>query len=384
MSDLPSRFINILFNKRTQVEGIHSFGQWRFYIVVLLYFGSLICLAHDPFFLHHGNFMFSRQNVITVFLAYIIGASFCWEHPVFGKCSGANLLLQCLMLLPLSLFIARILVQPAPASLSFVSKGVDAIMETTRKVLFDPARFIPTWLQQIFMNWKLSLFALIVVSVLSLNKLQWRISAVVSLLVIPFAITVTEGGELRWLTMGVILLVAGLTLQFCRYDRIIYYENIARRLSNEGGDQMAIGLITRIMVQLEDRKSLTEKNLLVLTRDEYQKTGDYTDVEYRMIATEILQQMIYKYNFISMRNDIRGIVAEPNKALWRNDNLLTGITVVPRMIIISALMIGWILSPIDIVPDSVPLVGALDDVTMALLSSFVLKRTFTDISQTDA
>ena len=85
-----------------------------------------------------------------------------------------------------------------------------------------------------------------------------------------------------------------------------------------------------------------------------------------------------------MRNDIKGIVAEPNKSLWRNDHLLTGITVVPRMIIISVLMIGWILSPIDIIPDSTPLIGALDDVSVALLSSFVLKHTFTDLSQTDA
>ena len=373
MSEFLSTVRSFWFTRRTQVEGIHSFGQWKFYFVFLLYMGSLLCFAHDPFFLDHGHFLFSRQNFITVFLAYVIGASFCWEHPVFGKSSGANLLLQCLMMFPLALFIARILVLP-PAHTPF-QEGVESVLDFIKSKIFDPGRVIPKWIQQIFQNWKLSLFAILVVTGLSLKRLQWRISAILALLIVPLAITVTEGGELRWLTAGLLLFLFGLTLQYCRYDRIIYYENVTRRLVAEGGDKMMLNLISKIMVQLEERKSITEKNLLVLVRDEYQKIGNYTDVEYRMIATEIIQQMIYKFNFIAIRNDINGLVAVANPALWDNDHLLTGITVIPRMIIIALLMIGWMLSPIDLIPDSIPLVGALDDIAVALISSMVLKRT---------
>ncbi len=373
MSELPDILRNFLFTKRSQIEGIHSFGQWKFYLVFLLYLASLICLAHDPFFLDHGNFLFSRQNFITVFLAYIIGASFCWEHPVFGKSSGANLLLQCLLMFPLALLIARILVVP-PAHTPF-QEGVKSVMDTIRKNIFDPSGIVPKWILQIFQNWKLSLFAILVVTGLSLKKLQWRVSAVLAFLIVPLAITVAEGGELRWLAGGLLLFLFGLTLQFCRYDRIIYYENVARRLIAEGGDRQMMGLVTKIMVQLEERKSITEKNLLVLVRDEYQKIGNYTDAEYRMIATEILQQMIYRFNFIAIRNDINGLVAIANPTLWNNDHLLTGITVIPRMIVIALLMIGWMISPIDLIPDSIPIVGALDDIAVALVSSMVLKRT---------
>ena len=380
MSKIADAFSFFCGTKRSQVEGIHSFAQWKFYVVFLLYLGSLICLAHDPFFLDHGNFLFTRQNFITVFLAYIIGASFCWEHPVLGKSSGANLLLQCLMMFPLALLFARILVLPPAHTLGegWIEKVLNEIKEYTP---IDPERVVPKWIQQIFQNWKLSLFAILVVASLSLKKLQWRISAVITMLIVPLAITVTEGGELRLLAVGLLLFLVGLALQFCRYDRIIYYENVSGRLIAEGGDKLMLKLIMKIMVQLEERKSITEKNLLVLVRDEYQRIGLFTEAEYRMMAFELLQQMIYRFNFVAIQNDVNGLVIIANPALWKNDNLLTGITVVPRMIVIVLIMAGWMLSPIDIIPDTIPIVGALDDMAVVLISSVVLKKTHSEIAK---
>ena len=376
MSEQASIFSNIWSKRCSPVEGIHSFGEWKFYIVFLMYMGSLVCLAHDPFFLDHGHFIFARQNIITIFLAYIVGASFCWEHPIFGKSSGANFLLQCLMMMPLSLLVARILVQPPSNTIlmDIVNKAIGAF----RSTVFNPESFIPEWLIQLFQNWKLSLFAVLVTIGLSVRKLQYRISAVLTFLVIPFAITITKGGELRWLIAGLLIFLVGLALQFCRYDRVIYYENVARRLISEGGDKAMINLATKIMVQLEERKAITEKNLLVLVHNEYQKTGDFTETEYRMIAAELVQLMIYRFDFIAIQNDSNGVVIKANPALWNNDNLMMYITVVPRMIVIAFLMICWILAPVDIVPDSIPFLGALDDVVVALVSSIALKETVSE------
>ena len=72
-----------------------------------------------------------------------------------------------------------------------------------------------------------------------------------------------------------------------------------------------------------------------------------------------MQLMIYRFNFITMQNDINGLVAKANPALWKNDNLLTSVTVIPRVFVIAMLMIGWILSPIDIIPDAVPILGGI-------------------------
>ena len=373
MSEQSSTFWDILSKKCSPVDGIHSFGQWKFYIVVLLYMGSLGCLAHDPFFLDHGHFIFARQNLITIFLAYVIGASFCWEHPMFGKSSGANFLLQCLMMVPLALFLARILVQPPSDTIfmEWLNKAIDIIKGT---VLY-PENIIPEWILHLFKNWKLSLFTILVAIGLSFRKLQLRISAVLAFLVTPFAIAITKGGELHWMVIGLILLLAGLSLQFCRYDRIIYYENVSRHLIAEGGDKTMINLITKIMVQLEERQSITEKNILVLVHNEYQKAGVFTETEYRLIAAELMQLMIYKYNFITVQNDINGLVVKANPVLWNNDHLLTEITVIPRVIVIALLMICWIITPVDIIPDAVPFLGVFDDVVVALFSSMALKET---------
>ena len=379
MSDCPNIFWDFCFKRRSQTEGIHSFGQWKFYIVFLLYMGSLVCLAHDPFFLHHGNFIFARQNIITIFLSYIIVASFCWEHPIFGKCRGANFLLQCLMMMPMALFIARILVQP-PSNTVFMDMVKKAIAAFRTTFLY-PENIIPKWIIQLFQNGKLCLFAILVATGLSLRKMQLRISAVLTLLVIPFAITITEGGELRWLIVGLALFIGGLTLQFCRYDRIIYYENVTRRLIMEGGDKVMLNLVTKIMVQLEERQTITEKNILVIVRDEYRKLGTFTETEYRMIAAELMQLMIYRFNFITMQNDINGLVAKANPALWKNDHLLTSITVIPRVLVIAMLMLGWILSPIDIIPDAIPVLGGFDDVIITLVSSMALRGTLSEKQQ---
>ena len=51
------------------------------------------------------------------------------------------------------------------------------------------------------------------------------------------------------------------------------------------------------------------------------------------------------------------------------------------MIVIVLIMAGWMLSPIDIIPDTVPIVGALDDIAVVLISSVVLKKTQSEIAK---
>jgi hypothetical protein len=48
----------------------------------------------------------------------------------------------------------------------------------------------------------------------------------------------------------------------------------------------------------------------------------------------------------------------------------------PKVVVIVLLAVVWVLSPIDLVPDSTPLFGNLDDIAVALLSAHVAWQNF--------
>ena len=48
--------------------------------------------------------------------------------------------------------------------------------------------------------------------------------------------------------------------------------------------------------------------------------------------------------------------------------------IAPRLLMTAAFAIVWIMLPVDLVPDGIPLFGVLDDAAVALISGFALQK----------
>ena len=204
--------------------GIAGFRCWKFWAVLAFYLGGFLLLVRDPFFLRGGAFSY-QQGMVTLLLAFVIVAALCWEMMLFGPPRGANLLLQFMMCLPAFLFVARITAAPSmpPADVGVISLTVDGIGKFRQWLgIGRLLEYIPFWIRDLFANWQVTLFFMVVMGALSFRRTGVRLSLLVLLLAVEFfAVFAGRGSAPDWLLGGTICLLAGMGLQFCRCDRIV-------------------------------------------------------------------------------------------------------------------------------------------------------------------
>ena len=211
---LCKNFADYMLEPHRPTNGITGLNSIRFYLVFALYSTSFLVLMRDPFFFQYGVFTYS-QGVVPLLLAYLVVATICWELSFFGKSTGVNLLLHVLMIAPLALVMARICVDNPSDSKPFLKSVMDFVGEHKFGVLGSFNNLIPQWLMDIFCNWKISLFFVLFLGSQCLKRLAFRLSMMVTMFIIPIFSTLQSGADMRFFALGGILLLAGMSLQFC-------------------------------------------------------------------------------------------------------------------------------------------------------------------------
>lgn len=364
-------------------RGIKSFRDWRFYLVVVLLTGSLLTLINDPYFNADGEFAY-RQGVIVLLMALVIAAAFLWETPIFGKPAGANLLLQTFSIAPFALLLARLCAADGKSSQELsdaVSKSV-SFWGRVGAAFSQALDVIPAWIRELFSNWQILLLFLLVLAILCLRRIALRTGAIVLVLLLLFAQQINRplsasrsSGGLACLLIAALLLTAALVFMFSRYDRVSYWENILKRLRRSSTiSPEELRTVLQVMEQLERKKRLSDGNFRQIVKNCYAAEGQYSESELNLIAGELAKRMIHNHDLVSLRNDSEGIFLFPDPLLFQDDNLLSAVAVVPRVVFVAVFALLWVMMPIDLIPDALPLVGTLDDIAVMILSGVVIQN----------
>lgn len=376
-----SRFIRCIVGwiagPAPEERGVANLTAPRFFLVLLLYIGALVVFARDPFFQNNGIFSY-RQGIVTVFFAFVLTAALNWEMLLFGRVSGGNLLLHLMQLPPLTLLLARLTSFPSePLGPGSIREKFFQYLHSLDKDVFNFTGSVPAWLGDLFSNWRISLCFMLILFFLSLRNLQLKLGLLISVLVILFGSALNTGGLSMYLIGGTLLMAAGFALQFCRYDRVIFFENAVRRIARSGACDSKLGsVMLSAVAAFYESGRVSQPQLLQLVQSVYAEPYPLQARDLQLISAEVVRKMVYQYGLAEVHSSTDGQFLAPNPSLFRYDNLLGMAAIAPRLLMTVTFAVIWVMLPVDLIPDGIPLFGVLDDAAVALISGYALQKAF--------
>jgi hypothetical protein len=362
--------------KSERPAGVVGIGDPKWIAVALCYIAAIALMGQDPWY---GDKYFTyNQGIFIGILAIFLVAGFCWEIYLLGRPVGINLILQGLLIVPVALLIGRIAgLPPSPES----SYGLLGQLKDYVISLKDTAGFgsiLPVWIQDIFRNPGILLLIFFTSIAFTQKKAGRRFALVVVAFLIPALQTLSHDPRPSLLFgLGFIAMLSGIALQFSNYGNIIGQQNVLSRL-HAVDDRLEFKCSLRIAKRAVVDGFVTEDGVLAIVQREYGKQYELNAPTAGGIAQAISHRLVREHRILELYGDERGFFLAPYPAIFKIESLFDEIAVWIRKIIITGIALIWLISPIDLFPDSIPILGVIDDALITLVGAAqwldILKR----------
>jgi hypothetical protein len=228
---------------------------------------------------------------------------------------------------------------------------------------------LPVWIQDIFRNPSILLLIFFTSVAFTQKKASRRFALVVVAFLVPVMQTLSHDPRPSIsFGLGFAAMLAGIALQFSKYGDIIGQQNVLSRL-HAVDDRVELKCSMRIAKRTVEDGFITEDGVLAVVQREYSKQFELDPLAVRGIAQAISHRLVREHRILELRGDERGFFLIPYEALFKIESLFDEISVWVRKIIITGIAIIWLISPIDLFPDSIPFLGAIDDALIALVGA---------------
>ena len=352
---------------RTPKSGIAGIYDPRWVFVALCYVAAIALMGQDPWY---GDKQFTyNQGIFVGILALLIVAGFCWESYLLGRPGGINLILQFILIIPLTLLIGRIAgLPPAPeASYGFLGQLKDYMSHLKDEIGFGS--IVPLWIQDVFRNPGILLLIFFTAIAFTQQKSSRRFALIVVAFLIPAMQTLShEPRPSISFGIGCVAMIIGIAIQYSRYGHIVGQQNILNRL-HAVDDRLELICSLRIAKRAAEEGFVTEDGVLAVVHREYDKIIEFDPLTVRGIAQTISHRLVREHRVLELHGDERGFFLIPYASIFKIDSIFDEIAVWVRKIILTGLVIIWLISPIDLFPDSIPILGALDDALITLIGA---------------
>jgi len=352
---------------RSRTAGVAGIGDPKWIAAGLCYIAAIALMGQDPWY---GEKYFTyNQGIFVGILAVLLVAGFCWEIYLLGRPGGINLVLHCLLILPVALLIGRIAGLPPAPEVSYGLLGQFKSYISSLKDASGIESILPYWIQDIFRNPSILLLIFFTAMAFTQKRPSRRFALVVVAFLIPVMQTLThEPRPSIAFGLGFFAMLVGIALQYSNFGDIIGQQNVLQRLQAVD-DRLELKCSLRVAKQTVDDGNITEDGVLAIVQREYSRQFDLDPLEVRGIAQAISHRLVREHRILELRGDERGFFLTPSEALFKIEALFDEIAVWIRKIIITGIAIIWLISPIDLFPDSIPILGAIDDALIALVGA---------------
>lgn len=347
--------------------GVVGIGDPKWIAVALLYVAAVALMGLDPWY---GDKYFTyNQGIFVGILAILLVAGFCWEIYLLGRPAGINLVLHCLLVVPVALLIGRIAGLPAAPEASYGLLGKLKDYVISLKDASGLGSILPLWIQDVFRSPGILLLIFFTSIAFTQKKANRRFALVVVAFLIPALQTLSHDPRPSLaFGLGFVALLVGIILQFNKYGDIVGQQNILRRLHTVD-DRLEFKCSLRIAKRTVEDGFITEDGVLAVIQREYGKLKELDSLTIRGIAQAISHRLVREHRILELYGDERGFFLIPCSDILTVDSLFDEISVWIRKIIITGIAVIWLISPIDLFPDSVPVLGVIDDALISLIGA---------------
>jgi hypothetical protein len=352
--------------------------------VILLYVAAARLMIRDPWF--SGEMFLWRQSSILVILGLLVVLTMAFEWHLLGVSKRLNLVAQLVLAYPFTIFLARLLGRP------WNEGGADSLLARAFGLAraaadtFGLTAFIPTWLADAFASpgTTLVLLAFCLVTVVCQSP-GARIGGTVALMLVPLAVACAQPPfPSRSFLVGLGCMVAGMGLQYANVTKYYRDRTILDRLrhvTDEAARRASLRLITRAW----DTGRLSEATAEGIVRQVYGASagggegalpGSDSAAQPRDITRLLVHDLVTTHGLLDVRHNAEGIFLVPAADTGGHDEILEQVARFPRIMLVLLLAVVWVLMPVDLLPDAIPLVGAIDDVVIMSLASWPVGQLF--------
>jgi hypothetical protein len=353
--------------KNRRSAGVVGISDPKWMAVALLYVAAIALMGQDPWY---GDKYFTyNQGIFVGILAILLVAGFCWEIYLLGRPAGINLVLHCLLVIPVALLIGRIAGLPsAPeASYGLLAKLKDYVISLTDAS--GIGSILPLWILDVFRSPGILLLIFFTSIAFTQKKANRRFALVVVAFLMPAMQTLShEPRPSLAFGLGFIALLGGIILQFDKYGDIIGQQNVLHRL-HAVDDRLEYKCSLRIAKRTVEDGFITEDGVLAVVQREYGKQMELDSLTLRGIAQAISHRLVREHRILELYGDERGFFLIPCPEILTVESLFDEIAVWIRKIIITGIAVIWLISPIDLFPDSIPVLGVIDDALISLVGA---------------
>jgi Uncharacterized conserved protein len=356
--------------RRFPDAGVESFCTPKWFVVALLYLFAAVLMAQDPWY---GQDLFTyAQGGFVILISFVLVTTISFDWCYLGHSRGGNLVLQFLLILPMAMMLGRLI--GAPSERMVVSGG--SLLGHVKSAFKSGANLvglldlIPNPIKELFASPKAALlFALICMSLTAAKNKMLKVGLVVTTLVFLIAFTLSDAVCPPSLTFvaGVLLMITGIAMQFRDVTPEIIDRNIALRLRNvtdEAERRCSIRILKKVCA---DGKIAPKTAYEIIRRCYVEQFGVDSETVHNIIAPAILNRLVSEHELLAVSYAQGAGTLSPAPGLYLCDRSWLEVALVPRSVVVGVIALLWWLTPIDLFPDALPVVGAIDDFVVVTL-----------------
>lgn len=284
-------------------------------------------------------------------LALLMTTAMAWELRILGDPHNPiQWPKHLLLLVALTLFFAQTLSLPTPTELPvYQPTPFGWFGDATVQALHNLVSLIPDCVIRFFHNWRIAGVLFLFFCVMCVRQLSFRLCALGTILLAPWCMTLIDAFTPGLFFGGLLLIVA--LWQLIQPTPILALQSGAIKLQPVAPhDPEFVVSAIRILDLVKDGAA-----------------HPTSEVEAIHPQAEALIERMIHLGLLEMHQTQEGKNLQLAKTLLRTSPLAV-FSRIPRALFLLTIVCIWVALPIDLIPDSIPFVGSLDDITLSILA----------------
>lgn len=284
-------------------------------------------------------------------LALFLVLAAAWELQILGDPHSPPVWPTHLLLLTvLTVFFAQTLSLPEETALPVAeTTAFSWLGDVVTQGLYTLRDAIPEWITQFFINWRYSLLIFLFFCAMCFRNRIFRICVFNGILLVPWIFTLLDGFSLS-LTLGGLLL-------FLACSRLLRATPIP----------VLQAAALKLQPLAEHDPDFVVDALRILELLKTNKPHLLSEVEATIPHTKASIERMIHLGLLELHVTCKGENLQPARELT-NASPLIALARIPRIIFLFVIVCIWVALPVDLIPDAIPFIGSLDDITLSILA----------------